>query len=135
MTAIFVDANVFLRFFTIDDAGQHRQATDLFQSAAAGKARLVTGPPVLFEIAWTLRSAYGQSRSQVLDVLAAITALPCLRLTDAPLVEVAIELARKSNQEFADAYIAAAAIHESAAEIATFNQRHFEKLGARLHSW
>ena len=133
MTAVFVDSNVFLRFFTIDDAGQHRQAAALFQKAAAGKTELVTGPPVLFEVAWTLRSAYGQSQEQVLQVLAAIVALPCLSLTDAPIVEAAIELATKSGQEFADAYIAAASRRAGASEIATFNQKHFEKLGATPH--
>jgi predicted nucleic acid-binding protein len=133
MTTLFVDANVFLRFFTIDDDGQHKRATELFQSAAAGKVKLVTGPPVLFEIAWTLRSAYSLSRNQVVDVLAAIVALPCLTLTDASLAEEAIELARSSSQEFADAYIAAAAARAGATEIATFNQKHFEKLGAKIH--
>jgi predicted nucleic acid-binding protein len=133
MTTLFVDSNIFLRFFTIDDAGQHNRATKLFQSAAGGKVKLVTGPPVLFEIAWTLRSAYSLSREQVLDVLAAIVALPCLTLMDASLVEEAIGLARKSGQEFADAYLVAAAGQVGASEIATFNQKHFEKLGAKLY--
>lgn len=132
MTTLYVDSNVFLRFLTIDDAGQHKQATELFQKAAAGKVELVTGPPVLFEIAWTLRSAYHQSREQVLEVLAAIAALPCLTLVDGRLVEKAIELASKSGQEFADSYIVAAAQEAGASEIATFNQKHFEKLGAKL---
>lgn len=57
---VFVDSNVFLRFFTVDDAGQHERAAQLFEKAAAGKVKLVTGPPVRFEIAWTLRSAYDQ---------------------------------------------------------------------------
>jgi len=131
---VFVDSNVFLRFFTVDDAGQHERAAQLFEKAAAGKVKLVTGPPVLFEIAWTLRAAYDQSRERVLEVFAAIQALSSLILTDAQLVEQAIELARKSGQEFADAYIVAAAEKVGAPEIATFNQKHFDKLGAKLHS-
>jgi len=133
MTTVFVDSNVFLRFFTIDDAGQHKQAAELFQKAAARKIELTTGPPVLFEVAWTLRSAYGQTREQVLKVMAAIVALPCLTLTDAPIVEAAIELATRSSQEFADGYIAAAAPRAGASEIATFNQKHLERLDAALY--
>jgi predicted nucleic acid-binding protein len=130
---IFVDANVFLRFFTVDDAGQHQQAAALFERAAGGEAALVTGPPVLSEVAWTLSSAYRQPRERVLAVLAAILALPSLSLVDAALVEEAIDLAARSGQEFADAYIVACAKRAGALEIATFNRKHFEKLGAQLY--
>lgn len=130
---IFVDANVFLRFFTLDDAGQHQQAADLFGKAASGKIHLISGPPVLFEIAWTLKSAYDQSRERILDVISAILALPGLGLTDDGLVEDAIDLARANSAEFADAYIAASAGVAGASHIATFNQKHFEKLGASLY--
>lgn len=133
MKTVFVDANVFLRFFTTDDAGQHDRAAGLFRLAAARKVALVTGPPVLFEIAWTLRAAYGQPRAKVLDVLAAIAALPGLELTDGAAAHEALALARKSDQEFADAYIAASSRQWGADEIATFNRKHFEALGATLH--
>jgi predicted nucleic acid-binding protein len=133
MKTVFIDANVFLRFFTTDDTGQHNRAAGLFRLAAARKVALVTGPPVLFEIAWTLRSAYDQPRTKVLDVLSAIAALPGLELTDSRAVEEALVLARASDQEFADAYIVAASRQWGAGEIATFNQKHFEKLGAVLH--
>jgi len=132
---IFVDANVFLRFFTIDDRGQQEQAADLFRQAAAGKVALVTGPPVLFEIAWTLRSAYKQKNTKVLEVVRAIAALPGLQLTDARIVEDALVLAKASGQEFADAYIAAASRAGGVDEVATFNRKHFEQLGVTIHAW
>jgi hypothetical protein len=66
-------------------------------------------------------------------VLASIVALPCLSLTDVSLVEEAIELAHKSSQEFADAYIAASAARAGATKIATFNQKHFDRMDAKLH--
>ena len=132
MTAVFVDANVFLRFFTIDDEGQHQRAAGILHKAAAGKLELVTGPPVLFEIAWTLRSAYSQPREVVLDVLSRMAALPALRMLDAALVEDAISLARSSGQEFADAYILASSRQAKADGIATFNKKDFERLGAQL---
>jgi predicted nucleic acid-binding protein len=132
---IFVDANVFLRFFTIDDQGQHDHAAALLRQAATGRIALVTGPPVLFEIAWTLRSAYRQTNVKVLDVLSAIAALSGLQLTDARIVEDALALAKASGQEFADAYIASAAGEVGADEVATFNRRHFDKLGAALHTF
>jgi predicted nucleic acid-binding protein len=132
---IFVDANVFLRFFTIDDQGHHDQAAGLLRQAADGKITLITGPPVLFEVAWTLRSAYRQTNMKVLDVLSAMAALPGLQLTDAGIVEDALALAKASGQEFADAYIAAAAGEIGVDAVATFNRRHFDKLGVALHTF
>lgn len=133
MKTIFVDTNVFLRFFTTDDEGHHRRAARLLREAADGKHVLVTGPPVLFELAWTLRAAYDLPRERVLDVLTRLAAMSGLQLTDADLVEDALATARASGQDFADAYIAAGARKSGAHAIATFNRKHFEKMGAPLH--
>ena len=132
MKAVFVDSNVFLRFFTIDEAGQHDQAAALFAAASAGKVRLVTGPPVLFEMAWTLRSAHKLSKEQVLDAVEAMAAFKGLELSDRHLVEEAVRLARTSGQEYTDAYLFATA-NELGAEMATFNSKHFDKMGGELY--
>jgi predicted nucleic acid-binding protein len=133
MKRLFVDANVFLRFFTKDDRPQHVSAEKLFREAATGKVSLVTGPPVLFEIAWTLRSAYDLPREKVLDVLSRIGSLPGLELSDGPVVEEAISVAKASGQEFADSYILALARRLGAGAVATFNRKDFLKMGAVLH--
>ena len=109
MKTWFVDANVFLRFLTVDDEGQHQKAARLFETAREGKCRLVTGPPVLFELAWTLRGAYKTPKDRVLEILSAVFATPGMSLTDAPLVAEALSLAAANGVEFADAYIAASA--------------------------
>ena len=133
MKTVFVDANVFLRFFTVDDKGQHEKAAGLLRRASAGKIALVTGPPVLFEMVWTLRSAYGISQDKVLDVLSRMSGMQGLRMTDADLVEEAITMCRATGQEFADAYVVASARRASAEGIATFNRRHFERMAAPLY--
>jgi predicted nucleic acid-binding protein len=133
MKRLFVDANVFLRFFTGDDRSQHGSAEKLFREAATGDASLVTGPPVLFEIAWTLRSAYDLPREKVLDVLSRIASLPGLELADGPVVEEAISVAKTSGKEFADSYILASSRRLGAVAVATFNRKDFLKMGATLH--
>jgi len=133
MRTVFLDTNVFLRFFTSDDDGQHELATRLFRKARKGTISLVTGPPVLFEIAWTLRAAYKQPNEKILTVIEAIIALPGITLTDKDVVEKALPLARNTEREFADAYIVALAEIADADEIATFNTRHFKKLGAAVY--
>jgi predicted nucleic acid-binding protein len=132
MNTVFVDANVFLRFFTHDDQGHHEKATTVLGRAAVGELALVAGPPVLFEIAWVLRTAYGQSREKILDVLSAIVAMPGLRLLDGDTAEDAVDRARQADTDFADAYIAAAAVRAGADQVATFSRRPFEHLGAAL---
>jgi predicted nucleic acid-binding protein len=124
---------VFLRFFTQDDEGQHQRAAGLFLEAAAGEIELASGPPVLFEVAWTMRAAYGQPNGTILDALSAIRTLSGLRLTDDEMVGEAIALARRTDQEFADAYILVSARRVHADAIATFNRKHFERLGAEIH--
>lgn len=135
MKTVYVDANVFMRFFVRDDEEQRRRAAALFRQAASGELALVTGPPVLFEIAWTLRSAYGLSKARTLDVLTSIRGLRGLELTDRDVVDEALRLARQSGQEFADAYIAASATLEGADAVAIFNRGHFEKLAVPLHAF
>lgn len=135
MKTLFVDANVFLRFFTTDDEGQHRKAAALFKDAAAGRQHLVTGPPVLFEIAWTLRSAYNLENPKILDVMQRLLAQPGLRMTDSETVEEALSVARRTGQEFADAYIHALAVREKVDAVATFNRKHFVKMGTAVHEF
>ena len=134
MKPVFVDANVFLRFFTKDDTGQQARAAKLFRAGAEGHRPLVSGPPVLFEVAWTLRAAYGQSGPAILDVLEAILALPGLTLTDAAVCFEAIRLSRDSGVDFPDAYIAALAKACGAEAVATFNLSDFRKLGVPCHT-
>jgi predicted nucleic acid-binding protein len=132
MTAWFVDTNIFLRFLTVDDEGHHAKAVHLFEAAARGESRLVTGPPVLFELAWTLRAAYKTPKTQVLEILRAVFATPCLTLTDTPLVADALTLASATDSEFADAYIAASSRATECSGVATFTRKDFAKLGVEL---
>ena len=130
MKAWFIDSNVLIRFFTKDDAGQTEKAATLLKNAAEGKVQLICGPPVLFEVAWTLRSAYRIPPASILQALRALFALPGLEFTDATIVGEAISLASQTGVEFADAYIAATARAAGCDGIATFNVGDFARLGS-----
>ena len=132
MTTWFVDANIFLRFLTVDDQGQHQKAVRLFEAARREECRLVAGPPVLFELAWTLRAAYKVPRDRILEILSAIYAMPGITLTDAPLVALALTLAVETGSEFADAYLAASAASAGCTGVATFDRKDFERLRVGL---
>jgi predicted nucleic acid-binding protein len=134
MKKYFVDSNVFLRFLTKDDPNHARAAEKLFLAAKNGEVELYCGPPVLFEIAWVLRSFYKVPPADVLDTLEAIIAIPNLKILDADLVSGAIALAREKECGFADSYIALTA-RKKGLEMATFNTRHFKKLEVGLYSF
>jgi predicted nucleic acid-binding protein len=132
MPEVFVDSNVFLRFYAGDDTEQGREAENLFRRAARKEIELVTGPPVFFEVAWTLKAAVKWANAAILETLEAMTGAPNMKLIDKDIVVEAIVLAKETGQNFADAYIAATA-RTRGAGIATFNKKHFEKLGASLY--
>ena len=132
MPEIFVDSNVFLRFYAGDDTEQGQAAERLFRRAAQKDIELVVGPPVFFEVAWTLKAAAKWPNQKILEALSAMTAVPNMKVIDKDMVIEAISLARKTGQDFADAYIAATA-QARGADIATFNKKHFARLGATLY--
>lgn len=129
----FVDSNLFIRLFAGDDPAQSESARRLFESAENGAVGLVTGPPVLFEVAWVLRYRYKIKSPEILDVIEAIVSFPGLDIYDRGLVVDAVFLARGKSVDFADAYIAVLAEQMKADSIATFNKKHFEKLGAKIY--
>lgn len=132
MTSWFVDTNVFLRFLTLDDQGQHQKTVRLFEAARRGECRLVTGPPVLFELAWTLRAAYKTPKGRVIEILSAVFAMPGMVLTDTRIVADALTLASSTGSEFPDAYIAASSRAAGCSGVATFNSKDFARLGVSL---
>ena len=132
MTRWFVDSNVFLRFAIRDETEQTIAAQALFRRAQQGEIDLFCGPPVFFEVAWVMKSAYKLENAVILDFLESMLALPQLTVFDADQVARAITLAREHRLGFADGYIAATATERNLG-VATFNRAHFQKAGARLY--
>jgi predicted nucleic acid-binding protein len=129
-----VDSNVFLRFFNKDEPEQSAAAEALFQKAKDGEIELFCGPPVFFEVAWVLRSYYKLPETVVLDTLDSMLSIPHFTVFDLEQVTTAISLARNKGCGFADSYIAATALDKGLG-IATFNKKHFKKLGAELYQF
>ena len=134
MKEVLIDTNVVVRLFdTTSEPGQSAKAKRLFMEAQAGALLLVVAPPVLFEVAWVLRSSLKRPNNEVLDVLEAIVSWPGVKVPDKEHVKTALSLGRKHNNSFADSYLAATAKSQGF-EVATFNERHFEKLDVALHA-
>jgi predicted nucleic-acid-binding protein len=130
---IFVDTNVFTRLFAGDDERQRAQSKVLLQRAQTGEIELVTGPPVFFELAWVLGYTYKVKNSQILDILESILSFGGLKVSDHDLATEAIYAARTTNSSYADSYITVSLKPLRANEVATFNKKHFSRLGAVLY--
>lgn len=134
MKTIFVDTNVFMRYLTNDFPGQTDQVDRLFDLAKKGDVKLITGPPVFFEMAWTLKSFYKMDRKGIYECLSGLLGLPGLQITDFEILEETLELYKHTSADFSDAYIAAFSRKAGIDAIVTFNTRHFAQLDVAQHS-
>ena len=128
MKKVFVDTNLFIRYLINDIPSQIDKVEVLFDLAEKGELRLVTGPPVFFEMAWTLKSFYNMSRKRIYECLSSILGLPGLEVTDLDILEEALELFFRTSSDFSDAYIAVLSKKVGAESVATFNAKHFKKI-------
>ena len=133
MKRIFLDTNIFIRYLVNDVPSQVDKVEELFDLAEQDEIKLITGPPVFFEIVWTLKSFYGFDRKKIYECLSSILGIYGLEILDVEIVEEAIELYKNSNADFSDAYIAVSAEKNLTDSIATFNKKHFKSLNARIY--
>ena len=131
---IFVDTNYFVRLFVADDEQQTEQAIALFQRAEAGRVKLMTLSHILFELAWTLSRRYKVFKIDIIERLEAIMAIPNLFVPDREIISEALIRAKLTNSEFADSYIVVAAERAGADSVATFNAKHFSRLGVVIYN-
>lgn len=133
MKRTFLDTNIFIRYLVNDIPSQVDKVEKLFDLAEQDKIRLVTGPPVFFEIAWTLKSFYGFDKYRIYDCLSGILGIYGLEVLDVEILLEALELYKESNVDFSDAYISVSSEKNNADSIATFNKKHFKSLNAKLY--
>lgn len=87
MKKVFLDTNLFIRYLVNDLPGQADKVDRLFQQAEKGKVRLVTGPPVFFELVWTLKSFYKKPREYIYECLRSILGIEGLETLDLEISE------------------------------------------------
>ena len=125
---LFVDTNVFLRFFTNDVPEQAAAAEALFRRAATGSVRLVTNPMVLAEIVWVLESYYHLARPDVEERAMAVALMNGLELPEVDLVTEALSLYGAANVDFIDAYNASWMKQRGIKRVVTFDAKHYSRL-------
>lgn len=117
-----VDANAFLRFFLDDIPEQKVAAKEVFKEAKKGESTLYIPQIVLFEIEFTLDKYYGFSKTERIDKLKVITAMPYLQIQDRDIFKKALQVFETNNISFADSFQLMYAAEKNA-KLFTFDQK------------
>ncbi len=118
-----IDTNVLVRFLLRDDEAQFQKANKLIQwEVTAGRGVLVS-QLVLLETEWVLRSRYGFSKIQLLEVIASLLDARDIQLEGEQSVEEAIYQWKEASADFADCLIAARYRRLGCGATATFDAR------------
>jgi len=125
---VFVDTNVFLRFFVKDAAPLYEKARALFARAEEGKIKLETSELVIAEIVWVLESFYGFARKEVTEVITTLLASRNLKIANHARISEAVRLYASGNMDFIDACNIAYIKSKEYTKIATFDSKHFKKV-------
>jgi len=125
---VFVDTNVFLRFFVRDVEVQYEKARALFEKAEAGTIKLETSELVIAEIVWVLESFYGFTRKEITEVLATLLASRNLKIANHTKIGHAVVLYASGNLDFIDAYNIAYMRSKEYTKVATFDGKHYKKV-------
>jgi predicted nucleic acid-binding protein len=132
---IFVDTNVFLRFFVRDVESFYHKAKELFEQAENGKVKLETSDVVIAEIIWVLESYYGFSKNEIKDVIDAVLETKNLRTANHSRVKDAINLYEAGKMDFIDAYNIAYMKAKDFKKVATFDTKHFKNIEGVALVW
>lgn len=124
---IFVDTNLFLRYFTNDVSAQADAVEKLLRKAGQGELGLVANGMVIAEIVWTLESYYELERGDIQNKVLAILNTPGLEIPESNLILKSIIWYTEKNVDFIDAYNAAWMEKKGIDEIYTFDQKHFAR--------
>ena len=132
---IFVDTNVFLRFFVKDVESLYVKAEELFEKTEKGELKLETTDIVIAEIVWVLESYYGFSKSEIKEVVETILETKNLKVANHSRVKEAVDLYSTGKMDFIDAYNIAYIKAKDFKKVATFDVKHFKNIEGVSNVW
>ncbi len=125
----FIDANVFLRFFTRDDPVKAERVKALLERAEQGDVELTTSESVISELVFVLSSTrlYNLSRERVRMLLHPILSLRGLKLSNRSVFLRALDLYAETPMDFVDALAVAHMEAQKVTAIYSYD-KHFDGL-------
>ena len=124
---IFIDTNIFIRFFVVDNSEEHKKVEKFFNDAVCGNTKYFTNTMVIAEIVWVLGKYYKMEKNHVCENIRLILDTPNITIKEKQILYDTIEIYDKKNIDFIDAYNYAFALKNSSSGIISYG-RHFDKL-------
>lgn len=106
MKKVFVDTNVWLRYFMKDNDKQFTETKTFFSNIEEGTYKPYTSSIVLMEIFFVLKSLYKKNNTQILEVFALIQSLRNITIIEKTDWQYAIKSLKETRVKFSDCLIA-----------------------------
>ncbi|MCY4029139.1 MAG: type II toxin-antitoxin system VapC family toxin [Acidobacteria bacterium] len=103
---IGLDTNVLVRYIVQDDPAQAAAVTRLIEDRCTAKSPGYVSVPVLMELVWVLKSAYGHEKATVIPVVRQLLRTAELAVEDRQTVWTALREFEAGTADFADHLIA-----------------------------
>jgi predicted nucleic acid-binding protein len=118
----YADTNLFVALLAGPAHPLHEDALGIFRRVAEGALRLIVTSIVVAELVYVTRSLLGWERQLAAENLESLLEADGLVLTDSRVLRRALRLyGEKPRLDFADAYLAAAALEVGPAAVASFD--------------
>jgi predicted nucleic-acid-binding protein len=124
---IFIDANIFIRYFTSDDLSKFKKVEKLFQKIVTGEIEGFTNHMVIAEIVWVLDKFYNMNKQLICDNIEFVVNTPNLKVKEKNILLKAADTYRNSNIDFIDAYNYSYILASGVDSIFSYDP-HFDKL-------
>ncbi|MCL5772032.1 MAG: PIN domain-containing protein [Actinobacteria bacterium] len=124
---IFIDANIFIRYFVSDDSYKSKKVEELFQKIVNGEIESFTNQMVVAEIVWVLDRIYNMDRQLICDNIEFVLNTPNIKIKEKNILFKAIKTYRNTNVDFIDAYNYSYILIRHADSIFSYDS-HFDKL-------
>lgn len=124
---IFIDTNIFLRYFEREDESTYRNVEMLFHEIVNGNIMGISTSLVIAEVIWVLKKFYKWDKEEICHNVELILKTPNIRFNQRSVIVKAINLYRDKNINFIDAYNYSYMKANGIDKIYTFD-RDFDKL-------
>lgn len=106
MKKLFLDTNLYLRFFLKDNESQYQSIYNLFEKIEEGKFKPYTSSIVFLELNYVARNIYKLSLGEVLGCMDAVRKMRGMTVIEKTYTNRAINLYKKYKIKLGDCFIA-----------------------------
>ena len=124
---IFLDTNIFIRYFEQEDKNKSADAERLIHKIVSREIVCFTNTMVIAEIVWVLEKYYDWEKPEVCDNIEFILNTPNIKIKGRKILQSAVKTYRELNIDFIDSYNYAYIKANNSSEIYSYDI-HFDKL-------